>query len=160
MGFMGFGMQKWIYTMRPRKPFSMERKPSFTVVPIHKRKFKLQHSKKSNTSYIGVVLLIIMLILIGTYLPKIVTYESQRHKNELAMQIARDNYIFNFLIDSGEKRLDRGEISGAYLEFKLAYAIKPDDEKLNKLLLETLEVLCLDYSRYCENYNKLLEKLN
>ena len=25
MGYMGFGMQRWIYTMRPRKPFSGKR---------------------------------------------------------------------------------------------------------------------------------------
>ncbi|BAO77507.1 hypothetical protein WPG_3277 [Winogradskyella sp. PG-2] len=32
MGFMGFGMQKWIYTMRARKPFSMQGKGSFTKI--------------------------------------------------------------------------------------------------------------------------------
>lgn len=28
MGFMGFGMQRWIYTQRPRHFFSKERKPT------------------------------------------------------------------------------------------------------------------------------------
>lgn len=27
MGYSGFGLQKWIYTMRPRKPFSKQGKP-------------------------------------------------------------------------------------------------------------------------------------
>ncbi len=43
---MGLGMQSWVYKMRPRKPYSKERKPSFTAVPNYHRTFKLQPSKK------------------------------------------------------------------------------------------------------------------
>ena len=31
MGYMGFGMQKWIYTKRPRKTFEGIRKDTFAV---------------------------------------------------------------------------------------------------------------------------------
>ena len=65
MGFMGFGMQKWIYTMRPRKPFSMQRKGSFTAVPSKSRKFKLQPLENKGSCNLAIVLLIIFSLLIG-----------------------------------------------------------------------------------------------
>ena len=52
MGYMGLGLQKWIYTMRPRKPFSMQRKGSFTAVPTYSREFKLQYSSESILSLV------------------------------------------------------------------------------------------------------------
>lgn len=61
MGYMGFGMLSWVYNMKPRKSFSIERKPSFTAVPVYKRKFKLQHSKSSSKK-VALIALIILLI--------------------------------------------------------------------------------------------------
>ena len=70
MGFMGFGMQKWIYTMRPRKPFSMQRKGSFTVILTYKRSFKLQPSKNKNGYNFGVLFFLILAVIISLAIPK------------------------------------------------------------------------------------------
>lgn len=52
---------------------------------------------------------------------------------------------------SGKLRLKSGRISGAYSEFKLAHAIQPNNIEVNKLLFETLEILCLDYCKDLSN---------
>ncbi len=46
MGYMGLDFQRWIYGMRPRKPFSMQRKGSFSTLPSYQREFKIQASKE------------------------------------------------------------------------------------------------------------------
>ncbi|MCU4174633.1 tetratricopeptide repeat protein [Carboxylicivirga sp. N1Y90] len=35
MGYMGFGMQKWIYSIKPRRPFSKDRKPIGNTLDKH-----------------------------------------------------------------------------------------------------------------------------
>lgn len=35
MGYMGFGLQKWIYTMKPRRPFSRDRKPTGNTIDTY-----------------------------------------------------------------------------------------------------------------------------
>lgn len=159
MGFMGFGMQKWIYTMRPRKPFTMNRRVSFTVIPTYKREFKLQPSKNHLKFYFGIVFAILIAIVLTSWIPKWLEYARIRNEQEITFTIKKNNEIFEFLLKSGKKRLYHGQISGAYSEFKLAYKIRPNDEKLNQLLLETLEILCLEYGRSCNNYSKIKNKL-
>ena len=159
MGYMGFGMQKWIYSMRPRKPFSMQRKDSFTVIPTYKRNFKLQPSNKSSNPYFGIALIALMCLIFITHIPKWYEYENFTYQQKMAYKSTQDDYAFNFLMNSGKNRLYSGKISGAYGEFKLAQAIKPNDKEVNYLLLESLEILCLDYNRKCQNYHKLKNTL-
>lgn len=155
MGYMGLGMQKWIYGMRPRQPFSMQRKGSFTAVPTYSRKFKLQYSNNKGSYNFGIILFFVMVVVIALSIPCWMEDYRLRHKQELAWAIQKDNYAFNFLLKSGKSRLNKGRISGAYSEFKLAYAIKPDNTELNVLLFETLEILYLDYNRHCDDLQKL-----
>ena len=155
MGYMGLGLQKWIYGMRPRKPYSMQRKGSFTEVPTYSRAFKLQYSNNEGSYNFGIVLFVVMVLLIALSIPRWLEDSKKRHQYELALAIQKDNDAFTFLLKSGKSRLHKGRISGAYSEFKLAYAIKPNNKELNSLLLETLEILCLDYNRHCDDYLKL-----
>jgi len=155
MGYMGLGLQKWIYGMRPRQPFSMQRKGSFTAVPTYSRKFKLQYSNNKGSYNFGIILFFVMVLVIALSIPRCLEDARLRHKEELAWVIQKDNDAFNFLLKSGKSRLHKGRISGAYSEFKLAYAIKPDHKELNALLLETLEILCLDYNRHCDAFLEL-----
>ena len=154
MGYMGLGLQKWIYGMRPRKPFSMQRKGSFTAVPTYSREFKLQYSNNKGSYNFGIILFFIMVLIIALSIPHWIEDSRLRHKEELAWTLKKDNDAFNFLIKSGKMRLNKGEISGAYSEFKLAYAIKPKDKALNQLLFETLGILCVDYNKHCDDLIK------
>ncbi|TWO32992.1 hypothetical protein E1J38_009020 [Seonamhaeicola sediminis] len=85
--------------------------------------------------------------------PIISRYEkySNTQREEIILLRKRNNQrAFNFLINSGKKRLYHGNISGAYKEFKLAHAIYPDNKELNKLLVKTLNILCEKQVSYCE----------
>lgn len=33
MGYMGFGMQRWIYSLKPKRPFSKDRKEGYDTIP-------------------------------------------------------------------------------------------------------------------------------
>lgn len=156
---MAFGMQQKVYETRPRKPYSKRRKTSFAAVPKYKREFKSQPSKNDDLYRIGIVLFILIIFVLSTIIPKWIDYERIRRKQEITYTTEKDNKAFNFLIKSGKKRLNVGAISGAYSEFKLAYAIRPNDKELNQLLLETLEILCLDYSVHCTDYKIIEQKL-
>jgi hypothetical protein len=59
---------------------------------------------------------------------------------------------------SGINRLKGQNLVGAYSEFKLAYAINPDNQELNELLLETLYSLCESDTTYCSDLDALLSK--
>ncbi|MBU2929819.1 hypothetical protein [Winogradskyella psychrotolerans] len=148
-------MQKWIYGMRPRQPFSMQRKGSFTAVPTYSRKFKLQYSNNEGSYNFGIILFFVMVLVIALSIPHWIEDSKLRHQNEIAWAIKKDNYAFNFLLKSGKSRLHKGRISEAYSEFKLAYAIRPDNVELKALLSETLEILCLDYNVHCDDLHKL-----
>lgn len=152
---MGFGMQKWIYTMRPRKPFSMQRKSSFTKIPTYRRTFKLQPSKDEKGYNFGILFFLILIVVIGLAIPKWLAQTKINNKEITELRAVSNTKAFNFLIKSGKQRLNSGSVFGAYSEFKLAYAIKPNDEKLNQLLFETLATLCIDYNRYCNALENL-----
>ncbi len=155
MGYMGFGLQKWIYTMRPRKPFSTERKASFTKLPVYSRTFKLQASENKGIYYdFSIVIFILLSIFVIVSVP--FWFDHNRKVNQLYE--TQDQYAFNFLMKSGIWRFDKQNYNGAYSEFKLAYAIRPDDEKLNDYLFKTLNVLCLENNSYCEELDVLYFK--
>lgn len=158
MGFMGFGMQKWIYTMRPRKPFSMQRKGSFTSIPTYSRKFKLQYYKNEGSYNFGIVLFLVIIMVASFTISNWKIYVQLHHKDVMELREAKEIQAFRFLMSSGKRRLNNGKISGAYSEFKLAYAIKPNNNEVNQFLTETLEILCLDYKRHCDDYNTLIQK--
>lgn len=149
MGYMGMGMQKWIYKMKPRKPFSMKRKDSFTKIPLYKRTFKIQPSKSSAYSYLlGVFLFLLFLVITISIIPKWMSYEAENHLAIIESEQHKNDFTFNFLMNSGKKRLKNGNLIGAYSEFKLAKAIFPKHKRLNQLFLETTTSLCLNKGLY------------
>lgn len=157
-GYMGFGMQSWIYKQRPRKPFDVKRKPSFTSIPKYERGFKIQPSKSSSPFYI-----VISILLLGLFFTifQINMSEVLKHSSEMkqvkAHRIENENFeAFNFLMLSGESRFRGNNYEGAYSEFKLAYKINSKNEELNALILETLSILCFEKQKYCnelDNFN-------
>lgn len=84
MVYMGFGLQKWIYTMRPRKPYSMQRKGSFTDIPSYKRKFKLQPSKDINPYNFGILL--VLLLVVGFSVTKWLSQAKAHQKKVTALK--------------------------------------------------------------------------
>jgi hypothetical protein len=62
-------------------------------------------------------------------------------------------------MSSGKKRLLNGNINGAYSEFKLAIAIMPHNGEVNKLLFETISILCQENEGYCKEFKTLTTSL-
>lgn len=162
MGYMGFGMLSWVYNMKPRKPFSVERKTSFTAVPVYKRKFKLQHSKPS-TKKVALIALIILLIvtpvsfsMVNQFLKHSKTITTAKQK----LDKKEDEIAFDFLLESGINRLYSKDYKGAFSEFKLAYKINPKHLQTQTLIIETLTVLCVNNNDYCSYLDKFLNEIN
>lgn len=155
MGYMGLGMQSWVYKMKPRKPFSCIRKNSFTSLPNHKgRKFKIQHSKESSKFYIIISFTLIFLLFSFVIIKRndFLDHSSLINK-EINERIQREDiFAFNFLFNSGKRRLKSRNLVGAYSEFKLAYNLRPNDIELKQLLLETITLLCDKNESFCSEY--------
>lgn len=153
-GYMGFGMANWIYTQRPKKAFSKGRsKPSCNTLDTYSRQFKIQPSKKSSNLYIVMSLVLIGLVYLTVFykIPDFMAYSKQLEVQKQERIVNFNNNAFQFLMSSGLTRLRNHNLEGAYSEFELAYAIYPENEQLNQLILETLSVLCEDGNRYCSD---------
>ena len=152
MGYMGFGMQKWIYSRKPRKAFHKGRIPSFTAVDNYSREFSLKHRPKSKAwqlGLIGVLIVAIIAFFIIVNKPSFIAHANEVNtltKQRIDIEDAR---AFEFLYNSGWQRMKAGQYKSAYSEFKLAYAIRQDDAGLNQLILETLSLLCEEDTTYC-----------
>lgn len=161
MGYMGFGMQRWIYNRSLRKPFSKRGQiPSFSAIPKYSRTFKIiPHIPESKPKYvvIGIVTFISLLFLTKLYTNKFVLYSNNYTKVNQERLKAIDIEAFNFLLNSGKLHLKRNNISGAYSEFILAYKVNPNNKKLNQLLIETLSILCKKDISYCAELNGFLD---
>jgi len=69
-----------------------------------------------------------------------------------------DKEAFVFLMNSGKQRLKSNNISGAYSEFKLAQNIRPEDQELSDLMLQTLSMLCEQKNKYCTELDVMMTK--
>ncbi|SHH55079.1 hypothetical protein [Winogradskyella jejuensis] len=155
MGYMGMGMQKWIYTMRPRKPFSMERKGSFTVIPKYKRTFKIQYSNIKTDFFIKTVVIALFSIITVQLLYQWRVYEQNHFKSLKVINESKTNWEFNFLMKSGRERLNQQNVIGAYSEFKLAIAIYPDNIEAKELLIQSAIMTCYNHGKYCEELESI-----
>jgi len=71
-------------------------------------------------------------------------------------KVLKDKQAFNFLLNSGKGYLKRNNIINAYSEFILAYKVNPNNKELNQLLIETLNILCIDNNKYCNELDNFL----
>ena len=162
MGYMGLGLQSWIYRMRPRKPYSMQRKGSFSELPTYRREFKIQASKQQSriNVYLSALLIFFVIGVFALFAPRF-----SRHRNKINLEarerlVKLDDAAYEFLLTSGKSRLLSNNIMGAYTEFNLAYSIKPRDEEITTLFIETLSILCVDDNTYCDQLNNIQENYN
>lgn len=159
-GYMGFGMQSWIYKKSPRKPFSKrESLPSFSPLPNYSRKFKLKPSVNENkdlNNFLTLVIILVFAIFLFFLVNRFVAYSNNQAISITAINESKDNEAFDFLMKSGKSRLLSNNIFGAYSEFNLAYNIKPKDKELNELMIETLGILCVSEEKYCDRLDVIL----
>ena len=108
VGYMGFGMQSWLYKKRPRKPFTKRGQvPSFTPLHSNTRTFSIKPHLKKNNIYAGLITLVaisISILLVVNYSQKFVSYSQERSELIEYNNSKQENYTFNFLLNSGKKR--------------------------------------------------------
>ena len=163
-GYMGFGMQSWLYKKKPRKPFDKrETLPSYRALPKYQRTFQPKRNKNRSTkltAFLTIAIIFCFLIVLNYMSAQFVTYSKKHRKALNQKNIDLDNEAFNFLMDSGifELKSQRPEI--AFKKFELALKLFPEDERINQLYLETLSVLCeKDKVKYCDLFNDKLSIL-
>ncbi|BAO77506.1 hypothetical protein [Winogradskyella sp. PG-2] len=101
-------------------------------------------------------MLLVIIIVTSFAIPNWLTQARIHNIEVIALKISKDNQAFDFLMNSGKKRLRSGNIYDAYSEFKLAVAIKPVNEEVNQLLLETISMLCEENENYCNELENLI----
>jgi len=161
-GYMGSGLQQWIYSRNPQKKmFKKQPLKSFTALPKYSRTFKLQANRKENkklNGFITILLVFSALVLSVFTIQKFTIYSKNHQKYVVDITNKKNLETFNFLVDSGKNRLKHREVKAAYAEFILAYKLYPKNEELNKLLIETLSILCSENNKYCNHLDVMLSK--
>lgn len=160
-GYMGLGLQQWIYSRDPQKKmFKKQPLKSFTALPKYSRTFKLQSNRKENKKLNGFITVLFgfsaLLLSIFT-INHFVDYSDKHDQDIINTKKKKDLETFSFLVNSGENRLINNHPFGAYSEFKLAYKVNPESERLNQLIIETLSILCVDNNEFCKELDYTLE---
>lgn len=164
MGYMGLGMHKWIYSRNPQKKlFEKNRLPLFTPIPRYSRTFKLQSNPKENKLRAGILTVVIIIgfiIVLNYFYNQFTVHSKEISKQTMVTENIKNNQAFEFLLKSGKNRLKENRMLMAYSELKLAQALRPDDEELNNILIETLSIICNNDNKYCNELDTLLKRSN
>ncbi len=152
-GYMGFGMQKWIYSRNLRRQLYMrDRIPSFTSLPKYSRTFTIKPKIKERPKLKGILIILIVFSVVligGVNYKNFISYSNRQTVLVNDFSKLKDKKAFNFLLNSGKSRIYRNDIIGAYSEFKLAYNIDLVNKELNQLFIEILYILCDQDDKYC-----------
>ncbi|WP_158851137.1 hypothetical protein [Algibacter sp. L1A34] len=158
-GYMGLGLQKWIYSRDPQKKmFKKERLKSFTALPKYSRTFILKPSIKENKKLNGLLTVVFSFLILSVFtFNHFVDYSNKQSQRIIKITNFKNLEAFNFLVNSGENRLRTNQIKMAYSEFKLAYNINSENKELNQLMIETLSILCSNDNKYCDELDAILD---
>lgn len=166
MGYIGFGLQKWIYKQKARRPFSNSRNgisedSSFSKnfnVPVgayNKEQAIENIDKRKKRDFFIVGSLIVIIVGVGfIFSNSFSIYENKNLQNKLDKELVFKLESYTILIDSGDKYFENDDYLIASAEYELAYKVKPSAELKKKLLLCYFE-LCKDNSDFCLKYNNL-----
>lgn len=162
MGYMGFGMQKWIYKQRPRKPFSTARKKSNDTIIRNKRdSFVLVNRDKSFfiSGFVRFLLgIVIVLAFIFSIKKLLTTYPtSNYYYNHQVIKQEALNLHFEYA-DYYMQNKDYGFASIEYLNILDKY---PNNEKAIKGASKSLYLDCVIYNYNCNKaidfFNQIIE---
>ncbi len=153
MGYMGFGLQKWIYTMKPRKPFKkgnkspgydseeflnpQEFRPSvITTTDPEILKERIKASKKRIALRVRVGRIYSVLIIAGMLGLGVLVYQSisdymtifqENHNAVVRLNSIEEENAMAVFIESGILNMRNNEIENAINDFKLALYIDPEN---------------------------------
>ena len=169
MGYSGFGLQKWIFTQKARKPFSRKRGADvdnskfnnrfsflFGVYSKEEALNKISIRKKYNL-ILAFALVIFLFGFAFFFIKGIKKYEvtHKNSKNEIINSTQAESFFI--LKELGNKYFENKDYVNAIKELELAYAIDPENG-IRLKLLTCYENLCETDLSYCDKYNDLLNE--
>lgn len=186
MGYMGFGMQKWIYSQKPRKPFTKERTPGYDTLPTHatdefsdcglpsqnmesieeristgKRRILRKWIRNRLGDLILAAIILAIVIWIVTRLSSQIGIWSSDNQILRQKEEAEIRRAYTLSMEYGVIHIEKGEYEEAIREFKNAVRLKPKDTKALEALAGVYNTLCLRENRYCNDailtYNLLID---
>lgn len=181
MGYMGFGLQRWIYAARPRKAFSKERKAAGDYLPdYHAPEMHVSGVTKRNTEDIdweikqmkvkirrkwiadrilgGVLILVILAFLV--YLASTLFSFTDLWVTDEQKERSKKESGHELCLVYGNQYLEAGEFENAIAEYRNALQLKPDDSLSTALLAKAYYYSCLNSGTYCAEalslYNNMI----
>lgn len=168
---MGFGMQKWIYTQRPRKPFSRNRKNSFSAIPSDsprephldgfenisasgrkelskERKINWRIYRATNSLIVILIVAFAVLFIINQLHP---FYTATKPLETISKDQLERYKAFNLSMEYGMNSLDKGDYNQAIKEFKNAQNIEPLNQLAFYALAKSYYLSCLSNDEYCDD---------
>lgn len=185
MGYMGFGLQKWIYNLKPRKPFKKgTKRAGFETHEFDNPKgFSLKEISTNNPELAGLrlketrkriklntqkervfsILFIIGLIVIIAFLFfRALDYRKKYNETQKIAMIKsskEQQSALKLLMKSGEQYLKNQEIENAINDFKLALNIDEHNTTVLYNLILALSIDCEMNSKNCLETIQYFEKL-
>ncbi len=170
MGYMGLGLQKWIYRQRPRRFFSKDRKPIHSEIDViqvkkflpafstgHKveeslakrdRYSKIKRRKSKIRSLLSLLLFMILLIFIKAQF-SLDEYAQDLNSRKKAAHRIDKNTAYRVMTISGRLAYERGDYTNAYEEFMRAEKLYPKAIYHKVYLANMYKKLCVEKGLYC-----------
>jgi len=189
MGYMGFGLNKWVYKQRPRKFFSRERKPVGDTIPKHENNSVYNTDKPQLTGRLNehqsadeiadksltkrtnkIYRVIIYCTLLAITLIAIVNYNKKNESRQASAQaryekvIAREKQeevdAYKLIYDYGMNSLEKKDYKSAIKEFEHLVYVQAHDLKANITLANALYLYCIEENKECDRALLQYKKLS
>jgi len=169
MGYSGFGMQKWIFTQKPRKPFSRNKGANASnsifsktfgfLSGSYSKKQALENISKRKTKIFGITSAIVFFFTAGTFffVRNIKSYSNVKLEYSQEVLKETDQESYHILTELGDQYFKNEEYLFAANEFELAYKLKPNPN-LKEKILNCYQYLCETDTVYCSQFYTFLNE--
>lgn len=179
MGYMGFGLNKWVYKQRPHKFFSKERKPIADTLPKHESgsifnsdtpqlRGRLKEHKSAEelkeqrfvqlTNKVYRIIIYIAALITSVYIA--VNYHANRESREAAAKArfeklkAREKNEMSksrqMYYEYAQYHIKNGDYKRAVSEFRSLVDLTPTDTKAIEAYANALYLFCINDTMECE----------
>jgi len=145
MGYMGIGQQKWIYTQRPRKPFTKSRKPIHTPIGNSNSSTRSftpgKYEQEQKVPILLTTILWLLSISFLIYFSILISNARANNKrnaslNPIALDTSDTDQMNAYLIDNIEYNFARGNYKYAKEDLTLLLNEQPNNKKARYIQLE------------------------
>ena len=180
MGYLGFGLQRWIYTQKPRKFFSKDRKPIHSEIEMFQIKsftpaFSTSPSSsgektnqtqriKANKSIQRLAIMIGFVLLITVTVLAVKAFSFTDYSEEIKLDKMREkkryeSNAYRVMTITGRKAFEKGNYVFAYEEFNRAHKLYPHAVYHQVYLANMYKQLCEEEGFYCNETAAYIQQL-